>query len=114
MGWFAQFCPDWARALPWVSPSMIRVARAGASPPARTASMTWTCSATAAWPKFSVGCGRPRCMARSCACSPSATSASSTRSPTGPWPGSPPRHRGCWPGPRPVRRVGYGVDWNAD
>ena len=39
---------------------------AGCSP-ARTASMTWTCSATAGWAGCSPGSGRPRRWARSCA-----------------------------------------------
>ena len=57
---------------------------------ARTRSPTWTCCATAGWAASSTGCGRRRRWARSCARSPSATSANSTPSPPGCWPGSPP------------------------
>jgi len=49
--------------------------------------------------KVSPGPGRPRRWARSCARSPSGTSASSTPSRLGPWPGSPPPFLGCLPGP---------------
>ena len=62
--------------------------------PARTRSTTWTCCATAGWAGCSPGCAPRRRWARSCARSPSATSASSTPSPPGCWPG--------WPRRRPV------------
>src|SRR3954452_10563853 len=56
-------------------PALVACMVAGAD-----SSKTWTCCATAAWAGCSARCGRRRRWALTCAGSPSATSASSTRS----------------------------------
>ena len=60
--------------------------------PGPTPSTTWRCCGTARWAGCSAGCGRRRRWGRSCGRSPSAMSASSTRSPPGCW--------STWPGGR--------------